>query len=281
MNIVDYESAPSPDPITVDSLDDVPTHIVIEVHHLVDTLELTREEGLWGQSHSDTQRKEWRSIRDSFRQPTSVRLELCFRPVPHNGVVKLETKAQRPGGHSDDSVEALADAVQTGEYLPSEYDGLGAPTFRLQAMVNYALPDIIVASEPRDNFCWEACPEPIDRNAPRSLVSKSKLQRYAHLLGSPDYDLVVTRHQGLVDYLRDQGRIDDDTPVVEHVERDDVEDKETIGVLPMSLAVHAAAHTEVELQYPPEYRGEELDAEQVREYEDGLYRYKVSRSKID
>lgn len=87
--------------------------------------------------------------------------------------------------------------------------------------------------------------------------------------------VVITRHDGLVDYLRSEGYIDNDAEVIEHAGRGDVRGKETIGVLPMHLAAEAAEHTEVRIEYPPDYRGEELDADEVREYATGVVTYDV------
>lgn len=80
------------------------------------------------------------------------------------------------------------------------------------------------------------------------------------------YDLVVTRHSGLVDYLVDEGIVDESVEVREHVDRQDVEGLDVIGVLPIHLAVATSSYTAVPLHYPPEYRGKELSAAEVREY---------------
>lgn len=79
------------------------------------------------------------------------------------------------------------------------------------------------------------------------------------------FDLVVTRHTGLVDYLRQTGVITGSVPVIEHVTADDVRGKNVVGVLPLSLAALAASVTEVPLALTLADRGVELSAERVRE----------------
>jgi len=87
--------------------------------------------------------------------------------------------------------------------------------------------------------------------------------------------VVVTRHQGLVDFLISEDKISEDDEVVEHASKEDVRGKNVIGVLPMYLAVEAHSITTVEINYPPEYRGEELNEEEVREYCEGMEEYFV------
>jgi hypothetical protein len=60
-------------------------------------------------------------------------------------------------------------------------------------------------------------------------------------------DIVVTRHRPLVTWLREQGIIDDTTPVIEHATISDVAGKHVLGVLPHWLSSKAASVTEVEM----------------------------------
>lgn len=76
--------------------------------------------------------------------------------------------------------------------------------------------------------------------------------------------VVVSRHAGLVDYLREIGIIDAATPVLPHATADDVLGKHVVGVVPLHLAAAAALVTEVPLDLPFELRGLELSADQVR-----------------
>ena len=52
-------------------------------------------------------------------------------------------------------------------------------------------------------------------------------------------------------------------PVVAHVTADDVAGKHVIGVLPLSLARHAASVTEVEMTLRPDQRGKELSVAEM------------------
>lgn len=88
--------------------------------------------------------------------------------------------------------------------------------------------------------------------------------------------VVVTRHPALVSFLVEQGIITADAPVLTHATRADVEGRDVIGVLPLSLARYAASVTEVPLNLPPELRGQELTLEQVRAHAGAVTRYRVT-----
>lgn len=77
--------------------------------------------------------------------------------------------------------------------------------------------------------------------------------------------VVVTRHQALVEYLRELGLADDQTTILSHVTAEDVKGQDVIGVLPLSLASMTNTITEVPLKLTPEDRGQELSLERVRE----------------
>jgi len=79
-------------------------------------------------------------------------------------------------------------------------------------------------------------------------------------------DLVVTRHPGLVEFLLEEGLIDEQTKVIPHASPSDVEGKNVMGVLPHSLSCLCESITEIPLNLPPELRGKELTCEQVREF---------------
>lgn len=125
--------------------------------------------------------------------------------------------------------------------------------------------------------------------------------------------LIVTRHRGLVDYLVESGVVpgaktaawDAGThgqaycsrcghdiahsafghtlpaacplccEVVTHASRETVEGRDVIGVLPLSLAVHAASVTEIPLLLPEHMRGKELSAADVALYAGTATRYVV------
>ena len=89
--------------------------------------------------------------------------------------------------------------------------------------------------------------------------------------------LVVTRHAGLVEYLRAEGLVPDGVEVVAHATPDVVRGRHVLGVLPHSLSCLTASYTEVALRLPPEARGRELTADEVRAYCVGVYTYEVRR----
>jgi putative CRISPR-associated protein (TIGR02620 family) len=90
-------------------------------------------------------------------------------------------------------------------------------------------------------------------------------------------DIVVTRHPGLIEVLMADGHVSSDTPVISHASVEDIKGKHVCGVLPLSLACHAASVTEVAMSIPQEMRGKELTAEQVREYTQGMHTYTVKK----
>ena len=87
------------------------------------------------------------------------------------------------------------------------------------------------------------------------------------------FDIVVTRHKALVEYLRELG-IDVDK-VVKHASPSDVKGKVVCGVLPHSLSCLAKEYWEVSLALPQELRGKELSKSQIESYAKGLIGYKV------
>ena len=87
--------------------------------------------------------------------------------------------------------------------------------------------------------------------------------------------LVVTRHRGLVEWLRRREMIPADAIVVEHATPDDVRNRHVVGVLPLRLAALAAAVTEVPMDIPAEMRGRELTADEVERFAGAPVTYRV------
>jgi hypothetical protein len=87
--------------------------------------------------------------------------------------------------------------------------------------------------------------------------------------------VVVTRHPALVRYLEKTGLIEPGTSAIDHVEPQDIEGKDVIGVLPNYLACHANSITEIPLNLPPELRGQELSLEQIEEFAREPVTYKI------
>lgn len=81
--------------------------------------------------------------------------------------------------------------------------------------------------------------------------------------------LIVTRHQGLVEYFKKEGLVDGATAVVAHVGNpDELKGKHVFGVLPIHLAAAAERVTHVPLNLPREVMAErrELSLEEMRPY---------------
>jgi len=90
------------------------------------------------------------------------------------------------------------------------------------------------------------------------------------------FDVVVTRHHGLVEYLEELGLVDPNTvDVLAHASPAMITGKHVCGVLPHSLSCLTASFTEIPLALPPELRGVELTAEHVRQYAGNPVTYRV------
>ena len=87
--------------------------------------------------------------------------------------------------------------------------------------------------------------------------------------------VVVTRHVNLVAYLVERGVIVSNVVVKAHVTPADVTGRHVIGVLPFSLAVHAASVTVLDLDVPAALRGVELSVEQLRQFGGNVNVYRV------
>lgn len=77
-------------------------------------------------------------------------------------------------------------------------------------------------------------------------------------------DLIVTQHDGLVSYLRDEYNID--VPCIDHANVADVVGKVVVGVLPIYLAAYAKLVITIPLHTPRSLRRTELTAEQVAKF---------------
>ncbi len=88
-------------------------------------------------------------------------------------------------------------------------------------------------------------------------------------------DLIVTRHPGLVDYLRELGLAGEGVEVIDHATPEAVTGRHVCGVLPHSLSCLTASFTEVPLRLTPELRGKELDLTTLREIAEPPVTYKV------
>ena len=88
------------------------------------------------------------------------------------------------------------------------------------------------------------------------------------------FDLLVTRHQGLIEFLQQEGYTWD--RVESHIEDTSIlDDKKVLGFLTLELAARCASVTAPNLELPAELRGKELSVEQLREFSRGTKTYTV------
>lgn len=85
--------------------------------------------------------------------------------------------------------------------------------------------------------------------------------------------LIVTRHQALVEFLREELGIEGE--VVPHATAEQVRNRRVVGVLPLHLASLTESVTSVDLDLPPELRGKELTLQQLKDCYKGIETYVV------
>ena len=91
--------------------------------------------------------------------------------------------------------------------------------------------------------------------------------------------VIVTRHPALVELLRERNLIGEDCPILSHATAEQIRGRQVIGVLPLSLAVHAASVTEIPLSLSPDDRGKELGIDRLRQIAGEAVTYKVTALK--
>jgi len=90
-------------------------------------------------------------------------------------------------------------------------------------------------------------------------------------------DLIVTRHSGLVEFLREKGLVANGCEIISHVtDKKILINKVVAGVLPLALAVYCDTFIEVALDLPSEMRGKELTCAGVRKYATGVVSYDMT-----
>jgi hypothetical protein len=111
------------------------------------------------------------------------------------------------------------------------------------------------------------------------IVIRGDRERYRNFMeDGMKFDLIVTRHTALVEYLREMGLAGEDTEVLSHASPRNVACKHVCGVLPHSLSCLTKTFTEVPLALPPELRGVELTVQQVRQFAGEPVTYRVVAS---
>ena len=91
--------------------------------------------------------------------------------------------------------------------------------------------------------------------------------------------IIVTRHAALLQFLMEQGLVEEGVQVLTHATAEDVRGKHVYGVLPMRLAAEAALLTEVSLVVPLELRGKELSLENIKACNPAIATYRVAKEK--
>lgn len=90
------------------------------------------------------------------------------------------------------------------------------------------------------------------------------------------YDVFVSRHKDLRDFLIYKGELSEDVPWIEHADNiNDIRGKRIIGVCPPKLAIMALNCTELELHIPKEIKGRDLTLSELELYSGPLATYEV------
>lgn len=74
--------------------------------------------------------------------------------------------------------------------------------------------------------------------------------------------VIVSRHPAAIEFIKQEARLPEDTPVIEQATEADVEGKDVYGNIPLHLAALAATVHVVEFKDPP--RGQEYTIEDMR-----------------
>lgn len=107
------------------------------------------------------------------------------------------------------------------------------------------------------------------------IIPPTEPDHFPYIVAYPPV-VVVTRHTALVDWLREAGHIPADAAVIAHVDSvEQIQGKHVIGILPLALAVHTAAVTEVALRLPPAAYGREWTLDELREGVQGVRQYQI------
>lgn len=120
---------------------------------------------------------------------------------------------------------------------------------------------------------WQAI-----KNGFEQFVLQIKLYLQHRQKNKPDV-IIVSRHPGFVQYVKEQHWWAKDAEVVDHVDHHGiVQGKTVFGNLPLELAWHANDMMTLDLSGIPKHlRGKELTYEQIKQYQQGWHRYVIKR----
>ena len=92
--------------------------------------------------------------------------------------------------------------------------------------------------------------------------------------------IVVSRHPAFLEFLKEIGLVDENTPIISHADPSEISGKTVItSGIPLHLAALAKRVITVDLALPPELRGEELTVEDMKKYLKGITEYEVRKIK--
>lgn len=89
-------------------------------------------------------------------------------------------------------------------------------------------------------------------------------------------DLVVSRHQGLIDFLKEKGFINNETKIIDHIsDPEEIRGKVVLGNLPFHLSSLTKLIITPILEVPVEMRGKDLSKEEVEKVFKGFGIFEV------
>ena len=88
-------------------------------------------------------------------------------------------------------------------------------------------------------------------------------------------DILVTRHQALVEYFKEANIKFD--KVISYATEEEVRWNDVYGVLPLRLASFVNTVTTIDIDIPAEMRGKELSLEDIKKYGVNISTYKVEK----
>jgi len=90
------------------------------------------------------------------------------------------------------------------------------------------------------------------------------------------FNLVVTRHPALIEYLQGMRLLSDDCNIISHATAEDVRGKDVVGVLPHHLSCLTKTFSEVPLDIPASLRGCELHVDQIEMFAKPIVTYVIN-----
>lgn len=92
--------------------------------------------------------------------------------------------------------------------------------------------------------------------------------------------VVVSKHRGMIEFLKSEGFIDNTATVLERAKAEDVRGKIVFGSIPLFLAYYAQKVIHIPLKLPLELKEKELTAEEFKKYALKPAIYEVKRTVI-